>query len=66
MDIWGFVVVTFIELPNRTHNCKMNHYEKFEIEGTILNCLNKRKEIIVPEGRTGRTYFRKASLLKTH
>ena len=29
----------------------MNHHSKFEIDGTILACLNERKKLTVTDGR---------------
>ena len=42
---------------------KLMILKKFEIDGTIITCLNDRNELFVTDERTD-PYYRKAALLK--
>ena len=62
LRIMGRTGFMFIELLRFliVHNFYRNHYAKFEIDRTILKCLNYQTELTVTEERTDRLNYRKA------
>ncbi len=66
MDAWTFWNYRVTSLSKKVPSCEKNNLGKFEINRTIIKCLNYRKKTIRYERTDGRTEpnYRKASLVK--